>query len=432
MFSKHVMAVETSAVDIIYPETHSELRDKFIALFKEDAKGGLCLKDPEEFQAIVLKFANGNGVQFTGETDAEKTKSTLELVLGKPEIKAGGALANTFHLMVNCKVSGEAIYKDAKFYCTIGDDEISNVFVDSLKGNIFYSRPEGSKTTVIHIIPVNGERFMIPLISFTKTCDIKFERTIAEIDRQDFSKIGMLMIGGYFWYSRKYAELTEIIAKKLEAIQNKDERPTVVLTVASYLIAGSTEVKAALERLKDLAKVIVFANAGEFRVFMGMDSEWQSSLPKDSKPADAIYKRLENIATEKSLSASHQRYSQNSNVTFVVTNGEHGVRVVSNQGITDVFTPPETKNIVNTVGAGDVFAGGYLLGESLVLPIAKKLRLGFTAAKVVICQNDARLPVQEGDNFTGLPAYLDTTKTSDRELINDLTQQKQKLVLGIS
>lgn len=429
MISKQIIAIETSAVDIIYPEVESDLRNKFIEIFQKDAKGSLCLKGLDEFEKIVITFAEENNIQFSGDTNAEKVKDILQKVLGTPEIKAGGALANTFHMMANCKTNGNALLPEAMFYCTIGDDDVGQVFAESLAGNVFYTMAQDTRTMVVHIIPVHGNRFMIPTPSFNNSCDKRFEDTIAKVMEQDFTKIDMLMIGGYFWYTGKYEEFTKIVAERLETISDKKDRPTIVLSVASHMIAESKEIRDALERFKDLAKVIVCANAGEFRRLINKDSEWRTAIPANCLPEDSRYQNLKAIANERALSYASQQYP---NVTFVVTNGEHGVRIASNKGVSELYTPPKPKKaIVNTVGAGDVFAGGYLIGQLMSLPNSGKLRLGFIAAEAVICQSDARLPVLEKDGNTGLLAYLDAQSHPDRELLYALTKQNTQKEFGL-
>lgn len=424
MNDKQVIAIETSAVDIVYPETDTQLARDFLNIFQKRANGNLCLIDRDEFESITLEFAKEKSIEVSGETVAQKADSVLAKVLGCPEMKAGGALANTVHLMVNSKIDGKKHIPNAKFYSTIGADKTGEVFKNSFEEeNISITEPKG-QTMVVHVVPINGNRFMIPTPS-KDTADKYFADTLEKLKNADFSNVQTVMIGGYFSYTGKYKELIDMLVERFNEVEASQHKPSVVLTTASHFIAGGEDIFYGLEKLSAVTKVEVFANAGEFRRLIRKDEEWRKAVPANCTPADSDYQRLKEIANIRALSFASQKYPT---VTFVVTNGEHWVQVASNLKVLGVFPPPKpSREIVNTVGAGDVFAGGYLVGELMGLTIAKCIKLGFVAAEVVICQNDARLPVKEKEDRTGLLAYLDEGMSSDKQMLNEI-----KGMLGVA
>lgn len=438
MNTSKIVAVETSAVDINYSLKDIELGKRFIKFIKEkttkkeehseeqEEKGGCLVVMQEAFEDIVLDFATQENFKHSGITKSEKVASILEQVLGASEMQAGGALANTVHLLVNSKIGGKKLFPDTQLYCTVGNDAAGEVFQNSLAGHLSITEPKGS-TMVVHVIPINGERFMIPTPSID-SCDKNFDATLEQIKNMDFSGIGMFMLGGYTLHSGKYKNVTDILVEKLQEAPI-DKRPSIVLTAAAPHIAESSELKDALNRIKGLAKLIVFGDADELRKLCGQDTEWRKELPKNSKPTDEIYKTLQSIANKKTLNWAQQIYCKNTDVTFVVTNGEQGAHVLSSNGVSDAYIPPKpASTIVSVVGAGDVFAAGYITGELSKLTEAQKVQLGFIAASHVICRSEARLEVRDNGDFTGLLAYLDVTGTT-KELLERLvsnTQQKEQ------
>lgn len=401
---KEIIAIEASEADVLYPSTNSELAQQLIDLLKQNADGNVSLIDQEEFNNIILAFAERNKLEPLGETVQEKVNSILEQTIGKQELKAGGSLANSFHLMVNCKIDGVPVLPNANFYCTVGQDEPGQAFEKSLEGNIVVTKEVG-KTLRVHIIPTEtGDIFMVASPSFTDSCDRHNEATIEAMRKKDFNNVSMLMLGGYFHHSGKYDELVDVIAERLKLV-SLDKKPTIVLTAACNQIADGSSIKGAITKLKDLADVVVLANAGEFRRLLDKDKEWRAV---GRKPTDEEYQR----ANERALNYAHAKFPS---VTFVVTNGEKAIHVVSKRGVScgyDACKP--VGKIHNTVGAGDAFAGGFLLGLQLGLDEAKCVRLGSFAASNVICTKYSRLPVPQQDRFTGLFALLqDGSKVND-------------------
>ncbi len=75
--------------------------------------------------------------------------------------------------------------------------------------------------------------------------------------------------------------------------------------------------------------------------------------------------------------------------TLVVTRSEAGATAVSGSERADVPAEP-IERLVDTTGAGDLFAAGFLAGEALGLGLEASLRLGAIAAAEVIQHYGAR------------------------------------------
>lgn len=71
----------------------------------------------------------------------------------------------------------------------------------------------------------------------------------------------------------------------------------------------------------------------------------------------------------------------------VKTMGANGVDVY-HQGQWQHFPPLEVKNIINTTGAGDAFAGGFLYGMQQNYPIEKAVKIGQLCAADVLTQSE--------------------------------------------
>lgn len=78
-----------------------------------------------------------------------------------------------------------------------------------------------------------------------------------------------------------------------------------------------------------------------------------------------------------------------------VTLGAEGSLIVTAEGIVEV--PPHPVDVVDTTGAGDLYAAGVLHGLAQGLPLAECGRLGSVAASAVISQTGARPTVTLAD-----------------------------------
>ena len=81
--------------------------------------------------------------------------------------------------------------------------------------------------------------------------------------------------------------------------------------------------------------------------------------------------------------------------TVVITMDAKGARVITNGEQVEV--PAQPTEVVDLTGAGDLFAGGFMMGHSRGLPPAECARLGTIAASEVISHFGARPQVDLSD-----------------------------------
>ncbi len=438
--SPSVIGIENAVTDYIYDEGRADtaLRDGFLQFLKPEnppRKGENILISTEEFEGKLLAFAARNGLNPIGENDREEAEFVRTRILGAPRtIEAGGALANSFYLMANAQANGRPIVENGVFLTALGDDEAGRVFSKSMEGTIAHP-PLAGRTMTAHIIPIDGDRIIVASPSFVDSCDKALDKSLELFKAMDLSQTKMVMLGGYTKYTGHYASFLDVILDKVAAVnQDPNKRPAIVLTAGAQAVAESAELKSALDRASKVSPVIISANTGEFRRLMGMDTKWREPhQPKwagleghpleKAKERDADYVRDKLAANDAAFTHAYETYCKDKlpPVTFVVTNGKHGVRVVSNQGISQQYVPPRPPHgVVNTVGGGDAFAGGYLLGQAADLPEAQKAQLGFIAAGEVIGRDEARLQTIQNENNSGLPAYLNVQNPAHKALLSNL------------
>ncbi len=75
--------------------------------------------------------------------------------------------------------------------------------------------------------------------------------------------------------------------------------------------------------------------------------------------------------------------------TLVVTRGEHGALATRGSERVDVPAEP-VREVVDTTGAGDLFAAGFLFGDTRGMGLGQSLKLGAIAAAEVIQHYGAR------------------------------------------
>ncbi|MDX1975660.1 MAG: PfkB family carbohydrate kinase [Rickettsiales bacterium] len=446
--SPTVVAIETAVTDYHYDESKANvaLRDQFLASLRPEnppRKGENLMVPLQEFEQKLIAFATAHQLTLSGDSQQEQAESARDQIIGKPTaIEAGGALANSFHLMMNAKIDKKSAIPSGVFVTAVGDDPAGKVFADSMQGFINHPAPQ-DRTMVVHSIPIDGDRILISNPDLEKPC--QNHMSPEQLDAIDFSRTKMVMLGGYMKYTGKYDAFLDKLIEKVEAVsQDPAQRPTIVLTAASQDIADSQTLKDAVAKVTQVAPVVVMANTGEFRRLLGRDSQWRAEHePKwqadgtkkegaaleQAKQGDKAYQIDKYLANDDAFRAAFQQYCDGDlPVSFVATNGKKGVRVLDNNGISDFYVPPKPpKGVVNTVGGGDAFAGGYLLGQALGLPQRQKADLGFTAAGQVIGQHEARLPqTKTEDGRSGVTAYLDSNNEMHRKLLANMRRLQER------
>jgi sugar/nucleoside kinase (ribokinase family) len=245
---------------------------------------------------------------------------------------AGGSAANTMagaaQLGMHCTFIGKT-----------GDDELGQLFArdqaaHGITSVLLHSTTSTGRCTVF--ISPDAERTMATYLG-----------AAIELSPDDLNE--EMFKGHHYFYIEGYLVQNHDLVRRAMALA-KAQRLTIVLDMASYNVVEQNR-----DFLHDMLRQyvdIVFANEAEAEVFTG------------KKPAEAVHElsKLSNIA--------------------VVKTGPEGSLVQSGNTVHPV--KPHPANAIDTTGAGDLYAAGFLYGHATGLPLAQCGAIGsLTAAKVV-------------------------------------------------
>jgi sugar/nucleoside kinase (ribokinase family) len=258
----------------------------------------------------------------------------------KKDMASGGSAANTIHGLARLGV-------DSAFIGKIGEDEIGEFFQSDLgKSGIkpLLYKSKSSSGLASAMISLDGER------TFGTYLGAAVELSGSDLKPEHFKGFGILHVEGYLVQNH---ELLENIMKQASA-----EGLLISLDLASYNV-----VEANLDFLKKITEKyvgLIFANEEEAKAFTGKE------------PAEA----LDEIAKISKIA--------------VVKIGKKGSLVKSGDLIFEI-SPIETKAI-DTTGAGDLYASGFIFGLIKGLPLDKAGQIGTLLASIVIEKIGAKIP----------------------------------------
>ncbi|MCL6698557.1 adenosine kinase [Sphingomonas sp. NSE70-1] len=146
--------------------------------------------------------------------------------------------------------------------------------------------------------------------------------------------------------------------------------------------------EAAIEAAHAAGRKVAFSLSDTFCVDRHRDGFWQ--LLRDGKidilfANEAEASSMAKVNDVEEAIPALSAYVQ----TLVVTRSENGATAVSGGDRADVPAEP-IERLVDTTGAGDLFAAGFLAGEARALGLKASLRLGAIAAAEVIQHYGAR------------------------------------------
>ncbi len=230
----------------------------------------------------------------------------------RPEIVPGGSACNT--LIGIGKLGG-----DARFVGKLGDDEYGLLFRKSLIENrvepvlITSSSPTGR---VLSIITPDAERSMLTCLGASA------ETLPEEITAASFENVAIALVEGYQLFNKA---LTLSI---LEAAQTANVR--IALDLASFTVVKEAETF--LELIVNDYVDILVANEDEARAFTGYSDETRAIKALSEMTELAVLKL-----------------------------GDRGSVIAYNGNITEVAAM-QGDDIIDTTGAGDLWASGFLFG----------------------------------------------------------------------
>lgn len=252
---------------------------------------------------------------------------------------SGGSAANTIHGLASLGVETAYIGK-------VGEDLMGEYFVADLeKNNIktFLKHSNSDTGVAAALISPDSER------TFGTYLGAAVEISAADLDQNIFKQYNYFHIEGYLVFNQDLIEKALIMAKSCGMI--------VSLDLASYNV-----VEANLDFLRNITSKyvdIVFANEEEAKAFTG-------KMPEEA---------LDEIATMCSIA--------------VVKIGKNGSLIKKG---TEKFTAGAiSANVIDTTGAGDLYAAGFIYGMIQNLSLDKCGQIGALCAGKVIEEIGAKI-----------------------------------------
>jgi sugar/nucleoside kinase (ribokinase family) len=282
------------------------------------------------------------GMALIDETRAE----AIYAAMGPAIEISGGSAANT--------IVGVASFGGrAAFVGTVKDDTLGGVFMHDIRAaNVSFSTPpfkNGPSTARSYILVTpDGERTMNTYLGAAQLL------SAAEVTEAEIVAAKVTYLEGYLWDPQNAKDAFVKAAR----IAHRAKR-TVALTLSdAFCVDRYRDEFRAL--VKDGTVDLLFANESELKsLYQTADFDSAvAALRKDAKLA-------------------------------VVTRSEKGALVVTPEKIEAVDAFP-VADVVDTTGAGDLFAAGFLYGFARGLPHTTSARLGALAAAEVISHLGAR------------------------------------------
>lgn len=265
--------------------------------------------------------------------DKDKLNIILNQIKNIPQtITSGGSAANTVHGLAKLGLN-------AAFIGKVGNDKFGNFFTNDLKNSniepIMLQSNNESGCAIAMVTPDSERTFAVHL-------GAAVELVSADIKPEFFNNYNYFHIEGYLLQNHELMLKATSEAKKCGL--------TVSLDLASFNVVEQN-----LEFLHDFVKKyvdIVFANEEEAKAYTG------------KAPEDA----LNSIATECEIA--------------VVKIGKNGSLIKSKNNIYRIS--PIKANSIDTTGAGDLYASGFLYGLSKGLNFNKCGNIGSLLSGTVI------------------------------------------------
>jgi len=277
--------------------------------------------------------------------DEYRADQLIGLAEGAKQI-SGGSAANTMVGLASFGTKG-------KFIGKVKNDTLGQRFADDLKaGGVHFDTPMADRSlpTACSFIAVtpDGQRSMS---TFLGACR---ELTPDDIDPSEIGATDFLYIEGYMWdEERPKAAIRKAIAAAKGAGRN------VAFTLSDPFCVGRYR-----DEFLHLMKTdidILFANEEEAKALFEVDT-FNAAL-KAAKAWPGI---------------------------AALTRSENGCVVVGRDGEMHVLPAERVTQVVDTTGAGDQFAAGFLYGLSRKRDLRTAARLGAIAAAEVISHYGAR------------------------------------------
>lgn len=299
----------------------------------------LLVRLPDENLIADLKVKKGSMELVDKQVIADVINKTYNLE--KKQV-SGGSAANTIY-------GAASLSAITGFIGTIGNDTFGKVFTENLRESgiePFMFVGDGETGVVGSLITPDSERTMTTFLGAAGNI------STSQVNETLLKQYHLIHVEGYLVFNRGLIEFTAKLAKECGL--------KVSLDLASFNV-----VEANVDFLQNLIKNyvdIVFANEDEAKALTGKSPE----------------EALDEIATMSEIA--------------VVKVGKNGSMIKSG---TQKYTIPAIEaNVIDTTGAGDLYAGGFLYGLSKGLSFDKCGHIGSLLAGKVIEQIGAKIPAE--------------------------------------
>ena len=277
--------------------------------------------------------------------DAEEAQK-LYADMGPGRELSGGSAANT--------VAGlAALGLNAAFVGQLGEDELGQIFAHDIRslGVRFDTPPRsdaGPTGRCLILVTPDAQRTMNTFLGAAQRLGRE------AIDAEAVAAARILYLEGYLWDPEEPRAAMEAAIDIARAAGTK-----VAFTLSDAFVVERH--RADILRLIDDRRIdILFANEVEM-LHLAQQTDLESAVGQFAARVP----------------------------TLVVTRSEHGALACSGEERAKVAAEP-IERLVDTTGAGDLFAAGFLAGQALGKPLDRSLRLGAVAASEVIQHYGAR------------------------------------------
>lgn len=273
--------------------------------------------------------------------DAEEAER-LYAAMGPAIEMSGGSAANTLAGMA-------ALGQRCSFIGQVADDQLGHVFTHDLRAlGVAYETPplaEGAPTArCLILVTPDGQRTMNTFLGASHLLEQ------AMIDEAWIADSDILYLEGYLWDP----ELSRAAMRRAIDVARGAGRKVAFTLSDAFIIDrhGDDFRKLIAEGLFD----ILFANEVEIAALAGNDN---------------FEAAVATVAVQVPL--------------LVVTRGAHGAIAIQDGTRTEVGAEP-IDDVVDTTGAGDLFAAGFLSGQAQGRSVADCLTMGAVCAREIIAQ----------------------------------------------
>jgi sugar/nucleoside kinase (ribokinase family) len=292
-------------------------------------------------------FLQSNGLDKGGMrlVDADEAER-LYAAMGPGRELSGGSAANT--------VAGlAALGLKTAFIGQLGDDELGQIFSHDIRAlGVDFATPPKSDAGPTARCPIlvtpDAQRTMSTFLGAAQRLDS------SAVTEERIASAKILYLEGYLWDPEEPRAAMEAAIAIARAAGTR-----VAFTLSDGFVVERH--RADFLRLIDSGSIdILFANEGEF-LHLAQATDLNSALSAFAGKVP----------------------------TLVVTRSEHGALAYRDGERVDVPAEP-IERLVDTTGAGDLFAAGFLAGQALGRSLEDSLRLGAIAASEVIQRDGAR------------------------------------------